>query len=643
MIAKRSLTLTRQTKKKLMVTGDFIALPLAMWSALALRLGEWQLDLNDYWPGLLACMAAIFAFASLGLYKQVIRYMDNQAIFMVVKGVAFGALATVGVAYILPMERFPRSVPAIFWMVATFYVLGTRFLARIVLSWLSDRLGVVTPIIVYGAGRRGVGLVRLLAKEGKYHPVAFIDDDATLENRTIDNLRVHLPQKLTELVQETGARQVWVTLSLDTAAVRRKVFGLLEHLSLRARIIPDDIEDLHFDHGRLLGVRDVRVSDLLGRKEVEPEPHLLRKSVAGRRVMVTGAGGSIGSELCRQIVRQGANKIVLVDHAEYNLYRVEQEVRQICAEEQLDVSIASVLGSVTSRAFIGYNITRYGVETLYHAAAYKHVSQVENNVVEGIKNNTFGTIYTAEEAMRLGVKDFILISTDKAVRSINVMGVSKRLAEMALQALQQRSNTSCFSIVRFGNVLNSSGSVVPLFLEQIEKGGPITVTHREVTRYFMTIREAAQLVMQAAGMAKGGDVFLLDMGNSIKIVDLAIQMARLKGYSIKSESNPDGDIEIQFTGLGRGEKLHEDILVGSDVSGTAHNNILRTNERFMPWPELRRVLDPLERACDNYEHRSVHDFALGVVEGVDWESLISEMLKSAPVPNLRLDQRRWSG
>ncbi|MCY4344281.1 MAG: nucleoside-diphosphate sugar epimerase/dehydratase [Gammaproteobacteria bacterium] len=643
MIGDWFLGLPRHLKQALAALADGIVLPLALWAAIALRLGEWQPEVGNYWPAFLAAaLVSVPIFISLGLYRQVIRYIGKGAFRPVIKGTAAGALAVAAVAYMAPLPGFPRSVPVIFGLLATLYVAGSRFALCHWLQWRSARAAEREPVIIYGAGRKGVELARALAEEGRYEPKAFIDDDKTLCERTIDGLTVHSPKALEALVRQTDARQVLVAAGSASSASRANILRFLEPYRLRVRLVPD-IEELQLERGRLAEVRDVQIEDLLGRTEIDPLPHLLKASVAGRQVMVTGAGGSIGSELCRQIVRQAPQRLVLLDHSEYELYRVQREVEQICVAERLDVAVAAVLGSVTNRAFIRHSLAHYGVETLYHAAAYKHVGLVEHNAIEGFKNNTFGTLYTAEEALRAGVKDFILISTDKAVRTSSVMGASKRLAEMALQAMQPMAEGTCFSMVRFGNVLKSSGSVVPLFLDQIDKGGPITVTHREVTRYFMTIREAAQLVMQAASMAKGGDVFLLDMGEPIRIVDLATRMAQFKGYAIKSDANPDGDIEIQFTGLGRGEKLHEELLVGEDVSGTDHSKIMRAEEHFVPWPELRPALDALEEACNSYDHQTIRAFAESLVNGSALESQLGGVSGSAPILSLHGRRARASG
>jgi len=350
--------------------------------------------------------------------------------------------------------------------------------------------------------------------------------------------------------------------------------------------------------------------------------------------MVTGAGGSIGSELSRQIIRQQPTLLVLLDQSEFGLYQIQRELNAICKTESLATTVVAVLGSVTNSALMLRTLRNDKVQTVYHAAAYKHVDLVEHNVIQGLKNNTFGTLHAAEAAMDAGVTDFILISTDKAVRTSSVMGASKRLAEMTLQALQDISETTRFSMVRFGNVLGSSGSVVPLFLEQIERGGPVTVTHPDVTRYFMTIPEAAQLVLQAASMAKGGDVFLLDMGQPVKIMDMARRMVRLKGHTIRDAEHPQGDIEIEITGLKPGEKLHEELLLGEAVSGTEHRKIMRAEEEYVPWAELRGALNTLEQACDAYDYEAVKTFIEGLVEGADLASQLGGLRHEAQIVTL---------
>ncbi len=636
MIGEYVEQLSRRKRQVIAVLADCIALPVALWTAIALRLGEWTPDVQPFWPAfVVAGLVCIPAFAWLGLYRQVIRYMGNNAMWAVVKGATICALVVAAVAYMVPLAGFPRSVPIIFWLLTLFYVAGTRFALRTYIQWLNQRLHVRETVIIYGAGRKGVELARLLVEQGIYEPAAFLDDDKTLQRRVIDGISVEPPSSLERLLQDTNAKQVLVAVDSTSSASRRKIIEYLEPFGVRVRLIPD-LGKLMSGRQALTNIRDVEIEDLLGRDAVAPLPHLLEGSVEDRNVMVTGAGGSIGSELCRQIVRQRPRLLLVLELSEPALYEIKRELQTICTDEALAVDIVAVLGSVTNGALMNRTYSLHEIETVYHAAAYKHVVLVEDNAIAGLKNNTFGTLYAAEAATDTTVKDFILISTDKAVRTSSVMGASKRLAEMVLQALQDANpDGTRFSMVRFGNVLGSSGSVVPLFLEQIEQGGPITVTHPEVTRYFMTIPEAAQLVMQAASMASGGDVFLLDMGQPVRIVDLATRMVKLKGYSLKDATHPDGDISIEFTGLQRGEKLHEELLVGEDVTGTDHPKIMRAEEHFVPWSELKGALNTLEMACDYYDYEAIKRFIEGLVEGSDLESQLGDLAKKASIVQLR--------
>ncbi len=627
--------LSRRQKKALALLADSIALPVALWTALGLRIGDWSLNIGALWPAFAAALCCIPALAYFGFYRQVVRYMGGRAVWMVAEGVTIGALMIAVVAYMVPLAGFPRSVPMMFWLLCVFYIVGGRSAVRSLLRWHHEGLHPREPVIVYGAGERGVELVRSLLRQGEYRPVAFVDDDKALQHRVIDNLYVHPPSSLARLLRDTRARQVLVAVGgRSSSTARRRILRYLEPFGVRVRLLPD-IGDLMLDRdGGLPEVRDVDIRDLLGRSEVDPLPHLLCKSVKGCSVMVTGAGGSIGAELCRQIVRQRPRRLVLLDQYEYGLFQIQGELHELCAAEGLDVAIIGVLGSVTNRPFIYWCIAAHEVETLYHAAAYKHVGIVENNVIQGLKNNAFGTLYTAEGALAAGVKDFILISTDKAVRTTSAMGASKRLAEMILQALQRTSPHICFSIVRFGNVLGSSGSVVPLFRQQIKHGGPVTVTHPDATRYFMTIQEAAQLVLQAASLGRGGDVFVLDMGQPVKIMELAERMAAIKGHRLQTKQEPYGDIKVEFIGLRPGEKLHEELLIGEDVTGTEHRRIMRAEESFVPWEELRVALKSLERACDSYDFDAVRAFTEGLVGGTDLESLLGGLVRKAPILRL---------
>ncbi len=625
--------LSRRRKQAIAVITDVVMLPIALWSAFALRLGEWNPQVVSYWPAFVICVCvAIPVFGRLGLYRQVIRYMGNHAMVAVVVGTFLAALAVAVVPFMLQLKGFPRSVPAIFWLLALVYVSGSRFAVRAFIQ-RQGKGPARQPVIIYGAGSNGVELSRLLKQQGEYQAIAFLDDNRKLQRSSIDGVYVYAPKDLTQLLRDTKARQVFVAITQDSK-IRRDILDFLSEFSIRVRLIPD-IADLVNGRESLANLRDVGIEDLLGRTEVEGLPHLLSKSVAGKAVLVTGAGGSIGSELCRQILRQQPKVLVLLDQSEYGLYEIHRELTRLVLQVENPPTLIAVLGSVTNSALLKRVFGQHQIETVYHAAAYKHVSLVENNVIQGLKNNTFGTLYCAQAAMDAGVKHFILISTDKAVRTSSVMGASKRLAEMVLQALQSHSSHTCFSMVRFGNVLGSSGSVVPLFSEQIDNGGPLTVTHPDVTRYFMSIPEAAQLVLQAASMSRGGDIFLLEMGSPVKILDLANRMVHLKGYSIKDEQNPEGDIEIQFTGLKPGEKLHEELLVSGDVVGTDHRKIMRAQEGHPPWTELRGALNTLEQACDTYDYDAVKTFIEGLVEGADLESQLGDLTPRAAVVDIK--------
>jgi FlaA1/EpsC-like NDP-sugar epimerase len=627
--------LPRRRKQAVAVLADAVALPLALWSAIALRLGELNPDVAHFWPAfVVSSLVCVPVFGALGLYRHVVRHMGNHALMAVLKGATITAIVVAAVAYMVPLTGFPRSVPIIFWMLTLLYVSGSRFLVRAYFQRLQSKMNTSSAVIIYGAGSKGVELARVLQQQGDYDPVAFLDDDRKLQKRIIDGLYVYSPRHLSRLLQDTDATQVFVAVNSTQAQERRRIIEFLEPFRVRVRLIPDVVE-LASGRQSIANIRDVGLEDLLGRVEVDPLPHLLQGSVRGRCVMVTGAGGSIGSELCRQIVRQRPRLLVALDLSEFGLFQIQRELKRICADEGLQAPVVAVLGSATNRALVSRTIETYHVETLFHAAAYKHVELVEHNVIQGIMNNTFGTLYTAQAAIDAGVRNFILISTDKAVRTTNIMGASKRLAEMILQALQEEAGTTRFSMVRFGNVLGSSGSVVPLFLEQIQSGGPVTVTHSDVTRYFMTISEAAALVLQASSMSRGGDLFLLDMGEPVKILELARRMIHLKGYTVRDEQHPDGDIAIEITGLKPGEKLHEELLVGEAVAGTEHRKILRAEEAFLPWAELRGALATLEQACASYDYDAIKAFIEGLVEGADLAAQLGGLYRSAEIIALK--------
>lgn len=627
--------LPRRRKQALALLADLVALPAILYFAIYLRLGDVPDNIASFWPAfVVSALACVPVFGLLGLYRHVVRHMGSHAMRPIVIGVTIIAVAVAAVAYMTQLKVFPRSVPIIFWFMTLVYVAGSRFAVRGYLQWLQDKLRVRQSVIIYGAGQNGVRLAQLLLQQGTYVPVAFVDDDVNLNNRMINGLYVFAPSRMAKLLEDTEAREIFLAINSKAVEDRRRIIEFLEPFGLRIRLIPD-VSDLVSGRERVDHVRDVEVEDLIGRDAVEPMPELLAGSVAGKNVIVTGAGGSIGSELCRQIFRQKPRRLVLLDQSEYGLFSLRLELEALAEAEGFDSELKVVLGSVTNQELMRRTFENHGIQTVYHAAAYKHVRMVEENLIEGLRNNTFGSLQTARAARDAKVSDFILISSDKAVRTTSIMGASKRLAEMTLQALQDEVPDTRFSMVRFGNVLGSSGSVVPLFLDQIEQGGPVTVTHPDATRYFMTIPEAAQLVLQAASIAKGGDVFLLDMGEPVNILELAQRMIRLKGYSLKNEQNPDGDIAIRITGLHPGENLHEKLLIGEAATGTRHRKIMRATESYLPWSELREVLNTLEQSLDDYDYEGIRAFLDELLAGPDMASRLAEIRKPAEIVPLK--------
>ena len=607
--------LSSRQKQGVAIAIDAVMLPFALFCALALRHGSWNLNWVQFWPAFGVTLAGVPLFIYGGLYRHFIRYMGAKAVMSILVGITVTTMALAAVAYMARIPDLPRSVMVVFWLFAMFYVSVTRLSVRAYAESVVRRNVAKKPVAIYGASGAGAYLAYLLDRGSEYRPVAFIDDDKDKHGGVIQSLPVYPVPALTEILREHVIDQVLVALPTAAAAERRRAIEMLAPYPVHVRVIPD-IDAIVSGAASTPDIRDVDVGDLLGRDEVAPLPHLLRGSVANRCVLVTGAGGSIGAELCRQILALQPRLLVVLDQTEYSLFRIENELRQARERDGLGSPVVAVLGSVLDSALMERTMRGHQVETVYHAAAYKHIGIVENNVIQGIKNNTFGTLRTARAALAAGVADFILISTDKAVRTRNVMGASKRLAEMALQALQEQTTRTRFSTVRFGNVLVSSGSVVPLFLEQIDKGGPVTVTSAGATRYFMTISEAAALVLQAASMANGGDVFLLDMGEPVNILELAKKLIRLKGRTVRDEANPHGDIEIRVTGLRAGEKLTEELLASASF-GTEHRKIMRAVESHLPWPELEPALTKLERSCDDFDFDAIKQHIEHLVEGAD--------------------------
>lgn len=623
----RVLALGRQYKKALMVLADCVALPVALWSAFALRLTQWwpvEYLQPSWWLFIAVPIAGVIIFARLGLYRAVVRFMGAQAIWAVARGVMMLAVLMWAAAYFFELERFPRSIPINFALVALVYVGGSRLLVRNYYHWLIGHYVNKTPVMIYGAGSSGARLASVLSDGAEYTPVGFLDDNPSLWKATVSGLPVHPPAEAGQLIEELGVTHILLALPSATKAERRRILEQLADHAVHVKTIPTMPELISGE--ALESLREVDPEDLLGREPVPPVEGLVMASITDKVVLVTGAGGSIGSEICRQVLRNRPKVLVLYELSEYALYRISQELKELEQEEGLSVPVYPILGSVLNEARVRRIITRFEVQTIYHAAAYKHVPLIEHNIFEGVRNNALGTRVLARAAQQAGVERFVLISTDKAVRPTNVMGASKRLAEQVVQnlAAEGGEGATVFSMVRFGNVLGSSGSVVPLFKQQIETGGPVTVTHPDITRFFMTIPEAASLVIQAGSMAEGGDLFVLDMGEPVKIVDLARRMIQLMGYEIRSQDNPDGDIAIEFSGLRPGEKLYEELLIGGDVIGTEHPKIMRAHEEFLTREQLEQILRGIESAMEQEDCDAALEWLRKGVSGftpdtpVDW-------------------------
>jgi FlaA1/EpsC-like NDP-sugar epimerase len=629
-------SLSRRNKRIVMVLADLIALPLALWSGFALRLSEWwpQEYLFASWKlFLLLPLIGVFIFIRLGLYRAIVRFMGAQAIWAVSKGVFLLALVLWSAAFVFQINPFPRSIPITFALVALVYVGGSRLLVRNFYHWAVKHYENKEAVLIYGAGGTGIQLATALSDGKEFYPVGFIDDDKALWGSTIKSLHVYNPNKIIDLIESSSIRHVLLAVADASNYQRKKMLEKFEGCNVHIQTIPS-MPELLSGKASIDQIREVQIEELLGRDAVASMSSLMTKCITGKMVLVTGAGGSIGSELCRKIIQQKPKGIVLLESSEYFLYKIEKELNELLNVESINTNIYALLGSVTNRNRIANLINHFSVDTIYHAAAYKHVPIVEHNVLEGVSNNIFGTQVVAEEAAKAGVSHFILISTDKAVRPTNVMGATKRFAEMILQQLATTKTQTIFSMVRFGNVLGSSGSVVPLFREQIKQGGPVTVTHKEITRFFMTIPEAASLVIQAGSMAEGGDVFVLDMGEPVKVSDLAKQMIHLSGLELKTEKNPDGDIEIQYTGLRPAEKLFEELLIGENVVGTEHSKIMRANEEYLDMDTLNGYLSEIQAAIATLDHSKVRDILEKAVKGYrPHDSLVDHLVRKEATTN----------
>ncbi|AIA76354.1 nucleoside-diphosphate sugar epimerase [Halomonas campaniensis] len=597
----KSLSVTpRWIKRRVLVLLDGVIVAGSLQLATVIHLENLQpLRDGSLWMTIgLLVPTSLLLFHWLGLYRIVIRYMSHVTVPTVAMVVVTSALLVVPVSYMVEHSVGP-SVIVIYTLLLLLGIGSLRFFIRELYRYSQRRQR--KPVVIYGAGAAGCELVDALRHGGEYEPVAFVDDWRGLEGAMVEGLRVHQPVALAALVQEYQAAMVLLAIPSAPRWRRREILHWLSGLSVPLKTIPGSA-DVIAGRAKISELHDVALEDLLGREAVPAFPELLQANIRDKAVMVTGAGGSIGSELCRQILAQNPIRLLLVDNCEFALYAIEQELRQVVETTHSRCELKPLLISVQHAGSLKAVFESFQVHTVYHAAAYKHVPMVEFNLVQGVSNNVFGTLNLAQAAMTAGVETFVVISTDKSVRPTNAMGASKRLTELICQAFAHAQSNTRFCMVRFGNVLGSSGSVVPLFRKQIEQGGPIKVTHPEITRYFMTIPEAAQLVIQAGAMGEGGEVFVLDMGEPVRILDLAMNMVRLSGLEVRDAEHPEGDIEIVYSGLRPGEKLYEELLIGDDVRRTRHDRIMTSKERFWEWPRLETFLKELEQAFIETDH-----------------------------------------
>lgn len=608
------LALPRNIKKIIFVIHDAVVIFVAFWFAQNLKASysqEWSNPAN--WLAFAAtAILTILVFTRLGLYRAVTRYVSTKVLTTAVLGSAIS-----GVLFFLSVllfeQRLRLALPVAYFLMLVVLIAGSRIMLRTMLT--NRHRKQMIPVIIYGAGQSGRQLLEAIKQVSEYNAVAFVDDNAAIQRMVIYDLPVHKPSEIGNLINRYGVEKILLAIPSASTEVRKNIIHQLEAYPCEVLTIPG-MKDLVDGKISASSLKKVSVVDLLGRDPVAPRPELMAADISGKVVMVTGAGGSIGSELCRQIIRNRPAKLILFELSEFSLYSIDKELSEFQTASDTAIEVLPILGSVQHRKRLLTIMQTFGVQTVYHAAAYKHVPMVEFNTIEGVRNNIYGTMFCAQAAIDARVETFVLISTDKAVRPTNTMGASKRMAELVLQALAaEQGQTTRFCMVRFGNVLGSSGSVVPVFEQQIAAGGPVTLTHADITRYFMTIPEAAQLVIQAGAMGKGGDVFVLDMGDSVKIIDLAKQMIRLSGLEVKDTAHPEGDIEIQITGLRPGEKLYEELLIGDEVQKTTHPRIMTASEVMLPWNVLSDIITRMDEACRQSDQSALRRLLLEAPTG----------------------------
>ena len=621
------LAMPRMVKRAVVIGVDATLCIVSVWLAFYLRLGEWIPLMGDaYWrPGMAIMGSLVFAlpvFVISGLYRAIFRYSGLLATLTVVKASLIYAVMYAAVFTWMGIEGIPRTIGLIQPVLLLIFIVTSRAGAR---YWLGGdyrsalKLARIPRVLIYGAGSTGRQLADALANSHQMRVMGFLDDDPQLIDQVLNGQPIYHPEELSELVLSRGVSDVLLAMPSINRKRRNEILLTISQAKVAVRTLPS-VNELAQGKVQTSDLRELDIDDLLGREAVPPDAILLSKNITKKVVLVTGAGGSIGSELCRQILDLTPCTLLLVEQSEFALYQIHSELN--VKAQAKSVALIPLLASVQDSRRINELMATWSPDTVYHAAAYKHVPLVEHNPAEGIKNNVYGTLTVANAAISNEVKNFVLISTDKAVRPTNVMGASKRLAEMLLQAKAADQSATNFSMVRFGNVLGSSGSVVPKFRQQIKDGGPITLTHADITRYFMTIPEAAQLVIQAGAMAEGGEVFVLDMGQPVKIMDLAKSMIELSGLTIKDVAHPDGDIEIEITGLRPGEKLYEELLIGDDPKTTSHSRIMKANERYMPWLDLEIRLNVLTKALVNNDVNQIVLLLEELVAGYQREASI---------------------
>ena len=617
------INLSRFQKQLVLLVFDSVVLVAILLTSFSIRLGYLYVPGSDLvWVVLASPFIAIPVFVRFGLYRAVIRYIGFKALWSIVQAVSLYALLWSLIGFMASVDGIPRSVILINWLLGIVIIGGSRMVGRWLLSGGQDEK--MTRVIIYGAGSAGRQLSIALTQSVEYRPVAFVDDNPQLQRQSINGIEVFSRKDLDRLVEKKNATEVLLAMPSISRIQRNEIIHFLEPYKLLVRSLPG-VSDLAQGKVKVADLREVSIKDLLGRDSVAPNEKLLKIKISDKVVMVTGAGGSIGSELCRQILFLKPKQLILFEISEYALYQIEHELDEIGMPY---AGIFPILGSVQDRGRLEKICKHFGVQTIYHAAAYKHVPLVEYNNSEGVLNNTFGTKIIAEVAIDAKVETFVLISTDKAVRPSNTMGATKRAAELVLQALSDQDHSTCFTIVRFGNVLDSSGSVIPLFKKQIKDGGPITVTDANMVRYFMTIHEAVELVIQAGAMSKGGDVFVLDMGEPVRIYDLATRMIQLSGLHVLDDNNLDGDIEIKCIGLRPGEKLYEELLVGDNTSETDNPLILRAKEAMLDWVILKPILDQLHEATKKSDQEKVRELLIEIVPDFKPQCDIADLLFS---------------